>query len=84
MFCRKACDWQAKYGLGQPSNDTQGRADGQWFLSVFMQTGSTQGIMPHKMFPDKNVQWVVVMQVPGMTDGSPKYPIMPWFLDVVS
>ena len=53
-------------------------------MSVFMQTGSTQGIMPHKMFPDKNVQWVVVMQVPGMTDGSPRYPIMPWFLDVVS
>ena len=84
MFCRKTCDFQAKYGLGQPSNDTQERADGQWFLSVFMQTGSTQGIMPHKMFPDENVQWVVVMQVPGMTDGSPKYPIMPWFLDVVS
>ena len=84
MFCRKTCDFQAKYVLGQPSNDTQGRDDGQWFLSVFMQTGSTQGIMPHTMFPDKNVQWVVVMQLPGWTDAPPQYPIMPWFLDVVS
>ena len=53
-------------------------------MSVFMQTGSTQGIKPHKYFPDRMAQWVVVMQLPGWSDAPPQYPIMPWFLDVVS
>ena len=74
MFCRKICEWQAKYGLGQPSRGTMGGEDGQWFMSVFMQTGSTQGIMPHKYFPDRMVQWVVVMQLPGWSDAPPPVP----------
>ena len=75
---------QAKYGLGHPSRDTMSREDGQWFISFFMQTGSTQGIMPHTYLPDRMVQWVVVMQLPGWSDAPPQYPIMPWCLDVVS
>ena len=84
MFCRDPCDMQCKYGLGQPSKDTLSREDGQWLMPIFFQSWSTQSIMPHKWFPDKNIQWIVVMELPGWTDASPKYPFMPWFLDVVS
>ena len=84
MFCKNPCDIQCKYGLGHPSKDTLNREEGQCLMSIYVQSGSTQGIMTHKWFPDKNIQWCVVIELPGWTDASPKCPIMPWFLDVVS
>ena len=84
MFCRNPGDVQCKYALGHGSGDTHAREDGQVFMSVFFQTGSTGGFMPHELHPDKYVQWVVVLELPSSTATYPKCPIVPWFLVVVS
>ena len=60
------------------------REDGQSVICIFMQSGSTSGFMEHDLFPGKYVQWVVVIELPSSTVTDPKYPIMIWFLDVVS
>ena len=78
------CDMQCKYGLGHQSSDTLEREDGQWMLSIFMQSGRTSGFMEHDLFRGKYVQWVVVIELPSSIVTDPKYHITPWFLDVVS
>ena len=60
--------------MGVGSDRTNQDPNGQVFMSIYMQTGSSSGFREHALFPGKWVQWVVVMEIPSAAGG--QYPIM--------
>ena len=68
--------------MGRGSGSTYQNPNGQVFMSVYMQTGSSAGFIEHPLHAGKFVQWAVVMELP-VTSGPRKYPIMPWFVVVI-
>ena len=69
--------------MGVGSDRTNEDPNGQVFMSIYMQTGSSNGYKEHPLFPGKYVQWVIIMEIPS-TAGPRKYPIMQCFVAMIT